>query len=78
MEENLQSVKKYVTVLITPALLMIVMFFLNRLIVSIDQMNATITDAIIDIRVMENTADNHERRILNLETYKKGQISRNE
>ncbi len=78
MEENLQSVKKYVTVLITPALLMIVMFFLNRLIVSIDQMNATITDAIIDIRVMENTTDNHERRILNLETYKKGQISRNE
>jgi len=70
--------KKYVTVLITPALLMIVMFFLNRLIVSIDQMNATITDAIIDIRVMENTTDNHERRILNLETYKKGQISRNE
>ncbi len=78
MDEKLQDMKKYVTVLITPALLMIVMFFLNRLIVSIDQMNATITDAIIDIRVMENTTDNHERRILNLETYKKGQISRNE
>jgi len=68
MDEKLQDMKKYVTVLITPALLMIVMFFLNRLIVSIDQMNATITDAIIDIRVMENTTDNHERRILNLET----------
>lgn len=78
MDEKLQDMRKYVTVLMTPALLMIVMFFLNRLIVSIDQMNATITDAIIDIRVMENTTDNHERRILNLETYKKGQISRNE
>lgn len=65
--DQIKDIRNIMNFGLTPALLGIVVFFLVRLISSIDDMNKTISEAIIDIRLMQDRIQRHEQRIFDVE-----------
>lgn len=66
--DQIKDIRNIMNFGLTPALLGIVVFFLVRLISSIDDMNKTISEAIIDIRLMQDRIQRHEQRIFDVES----------
>ena len=71
MSEELQkSIRMGVTTFVTPILIVALGYFINRLIVRVDDMNSKMSQSLIEIRAMQENVKDHESRINKLENWR--------
>ena len=59
-----------VTTFVTPILIVALGYFINRLIVRVDDMNSKMSQSLIEIRAMQENVKDHESRINKLENWR--------